>query len=199
MTFRQILVPVDFSHPTQGALEKAVTLLQTTDGEPGQDCHAATEGQAPLHGELHVLYVVDESGCESEKASTALEQNRLQPDILPSGGFIELGPVIANLPHHLVVRKGRPARVILDYAEEMHADLIVMSARRYSATARASLGHVTEDVVRHAPCPVLSVREQTGCAPVPAAGALPGATGTSRLDASRRTRPEGCSVREGRS
>ena len=57
-----------------------------------------------------------------------------------------------------IVRRGRPASELVALAEELGSDLIVMSTHGLTGWRRAMLGSVTEEVVRHAPCPVLVVR-----------------------------------------
>lgn len=54
----------------------------------------------------------------------------------------------------VVVGQGKPSRAILDYAEEMQADLIVMGCRGLNAVA-GMLGSVSYAVLRNADCPVL--------------------------------------------
>ena len=49
---------------------------------------------------------------------------------------------------------GGTARVIIDVAEEEHADLIVVGSAGPSAWAGALLGSVAMRVLHHAPCPV---------------------------------------------
>ena len=51
--------------------------------------------------------------------------------------------------------------VICQTAKEVHADLIVMGTHGRRGVTRALLGSVTENVVRQAPCPVLTVRPHT--------------------------------------
>ena len=50
--------------------------------------------------------------------------------------------------------------VILDYVEEKDIDLIVMGTHGRRGLKHLFLGSVAEEVVRHAPCPVFTVREQ---------------------------------------
>lgn len=63
------------------------------------------------------------------------------------------------------VEMGKPWREIIDVANEIHADLIVVGAHVAGAVARAFLGSTANQVLRHAPCPVLVTRE-----PVPSQG-----------------------------
>ncbi len=61
---------------------------------------------------------------------------------------------------HVRVEEGEPADVILDVAERLKADLIVMGTHGRKGIARFLLGSVAEKVLRRAACPVLSVRFQ---------------------------------------
>jgi nucleotide-binding universal stress UspA family protein len=53
---------------------------------------------------------------------------------------------------------GRPAEEIVAYATDNKAALIVMATHGYSGVKHLLLGSTTEGVLRHAACPVLSIR-----------------------------------------
>ena len=53
---------------------------------------------------------------------------------------------------------GRPADEIVGYARERSASLIIMATHGYSGVKHVLLGSTTESVLRHANCPVLSIR-----------------------------------------
>jgi nucleotide-binding universal stress UspA family protein len=57
----------------------------------------------------------------------------------------------------------READVIVDFARDNHADLIVMGTHGRTGLERLLLGSVAEGVAHHAPVPLLLVR------PIPAA------------------------------
>ncbi|RRO14114.1 universal stress protein [Saccharopolyspora rhizosphaerae] len=57
------------------------------------------------------------------------------------------------------VASGHPARALLDLAEESEADLIVVGNRGHGGFTEALLGSVGQNVVHHARCPVVVVRE----------------------------------------
>jgi len=67
---------------------------------------------------------------------------------------------LANAPHGLsqTAVVGHAATEIVNHANETKAGLIVMCTHGYSGVKHVLLGSTTEDVVRHANCPVLSVR-----------------------------------------
>ncbi len=62
-------------------------------------------------------------------------------------------------------RRGQPERVIVNYAAEWSADLIMICPRSLQSggptIGAKSLGHVARFVVDHAPCPVLLARVKT--------------------------------------
>jgi nucleotide-binding universal stress UspA family protein len=69
----------------------------------------------------------------------------------------------AAIPVEHRVAEGDPAEMILRVAEEIHADLIVMGTHGRTGLGRLLMGSVAEQVVRRAPCPVLTMK-----APFPA-------------------------------
>ncbi len=59
----------------------------------------------------------------------------------------------------VLVRRGHPYSEIDQIAKDICSDLIVVSTHGRSGLRHLLLGSVAERVVRHAPCPVLVVRE----------------------------------------
>jgi nucleotide-binding universal stress UspA family protein len=53
---------------------------------------------------------------------------------------------------------GRPAEEIANYARDHDAAMIIMTTHGYSGVKHLLLGSTTEGVLRHANCPVLSIR-----------------------------------------
>ena len=60
---------------------------------------------------------------------------------------------------NLTVRIGRQGREIAAFAEEIGADLLVMSSRGLTGLDHERMGSVAEVVIRFAHCPVLVLRE----------------------------------------
>jgi nucleotide-binding universal stress UspA family protein len=63
-----------------------------------------------------------------------------------------------NVQFDTVVEVGHPAEHILRYAEDNHADMIVMGRRGLNRATRFILGSVSERVMRYAHCPVTVVK-----------------------------------------
>jgi nucleotide-binding universal stress UspA family protein len=61
-----------------------------------------------------------------------------------------------------VVRDGKPFEETCRTAQRLGADLIALTTHGYTGLRRVWLGSTAERVVRHAPCPVLVVRELKG-------------------------------------
>jgi len=55
------------------------------------------------------------------------------------------------------VELGVPEKSIVEWAKKEGSDLIVISMQERNYQAQASGGFVAENIVRNAPCPVLSV------------------------------------------
>jgi len=62
--------------------------------------------------------------------------------------------------------EGEPASTIVQVADETHCDLIVMGTHGRGGILRVLMGSVAEDVLRQAPCPVMTVKATV---PLPAA------------------------------
>jgi nucleotide-binding universal stress UspA family protein len=63
-----------------------------------------------------------------------------------------------DLEAHTHVREGDPADAILDVAEEVNADLILVGNKGMTGARRFLLGSVPNKISHHAPCSVLIVR-----------------------------------------
>ena len=63
----------------------------------------------------------------------------------------------AGIPSHSVVRQGLVADLLLQVAEQYHADILVLGTDRAQGIGLLALGSVAEQVVRRASCAVLAV------------------------------------------
>jgi nucleotide-binding universal stress UspA family protein len=60
----------------------------------------------------------------------------------------------------IAIRFGDPGHQIVDYAQEVHADMIALSSHGQTGLTRLLLGSVAEKVVRLAHCPVLVLKAE---------------------------------------
>ena len=145
LQIKSILVPIDFSAPSKNALIYAAPFAQQ------------------FGAKLILLHVV-ERGARSDlvKAFPLMMKN----DKIMAACQGRLEHIIAEqaidpkLVETTLVRQGRSFREIVDTARTLKADLIIISTHGYTGLKRALLGSTTKGVMRHAPCPMLVVRER---------------------------------------
>jgi universal stress protein A len=142
---QRILVPTDFSDCSKKALRYAIAFARQ------------------FQAELILLHVVP-AGSPVGADFGLYEAPILEAD-LRAGGQQELaalcqreirGEVLATP----LVRTGRAAPEIVAAAKDSQIDLIILATHGRTGLQHVLLGSTTEEVVRHAPCPVLTVREQ---------------------------------------
>ena len=56
------------------------------------------------------------------------------------------------------IRSGDPLEKILEVAEDCMSDLIVLATHGRTGVKRLLIGNIAEKIVRHAPCPVLTIK-----------------------------------------
>ena len=165
--FNRILVPTDFSPPSDAALEYARILA------------------AKFGSSLQLLHVIDEPNASSAFVADGYAPNT---ENIREGMLMQARERLARalpLTHrarfHVTSEAlvGMPAATIVDYAAATGANLIVMGTHGRTGLAHLLMGSVAEHVVRTAPCPVLTVRQVTVaeeaiatatgyCVPIPA-------------------------------
>jgi nucleotide-binding universal stress UspA family protein len=138
-----IVVPTDFSDLSQAALPWARRMAEQ------------------MQADIHCVYVVEEPHIyatldmgpvpiPSVEELTRSAEKRMAN--FSSAHLKGLGSVTTK------VLVGRPAEEVVRYAKEKSASLIIMTTHGYSGVKHVLLGSTTEAVLRHAACPVLSIR-----------------------------------------
>ncbi|MBN2332589.1 MAG: universal stress protein [Deltaproteobacteria bacterium] len=140
MLIKKVLTLTDGSELSRSALRYAVEICRQFDAT------------------LYLLTVVDKvpSYIDAEISHEIYEkmEDVLRSEVANCSGYCET----SGLGCKAEVRHGIPYEEIISYAEEIDADLIVLATHGHSGIAHVLLGSVAEKVVRHAPCPVLTVR-----------------------------------------
>ncbi len=145
--FQHILVPIDFSEPSREALRYAVAIGEKFDSKI-----------TLLHVVQDIALMLPDAIPPSPLPIPTLEQmseaaKRQCADLIRSENLSARGI-------RTEVRIGSPYNEILAFAREDATGLIVMSTHGRSGLSHLFMGSVAERVVRHAPCPVLTVREE---------------------------------------
>ncbi|NOS69117.1 MAG: universal stress protein [Verrucomicrobia bacterium] len=144
LKLKHILVPIDFSDCSKKALEYALPFARE---------HKAV---------ITLLYVAEPGYGAGEYGG--IDYARLEGSMKEEGER-ELAKIAEEQLHGEVsavtlVRLGSPSREIIEAAESLPADLIVISTHGRTGLKHVLLGSVAEHVVQRAPCPVLVVRER---------------------------------------
>jgi nucleotide-binding universal stress UspA family protein len=74
----------------------------------------------------------------------------------------EIRPADPSIPVEHRFREGDAAQEIVDVAEEVQAELIVMATHGRTGLGRLLMGSVAEEVLRRASCPVLTLKVMAG-------------------------------------
>lgn len=142
---RTILAPVDFSNYSA----KALQYVRAFAGQFGANVvlvHVVEPTVIPDNfGIVPPSY--EEVGAALAKAAEE-RLARLAAEVSPTAGAVRQ-----------MVRTGRAPWEIVRVAEEVEADLIIITTHGYTGLKHVLMGSTAELIVRHAPCPVLTVRD----------------------------------------
>ena len=141
---KRILVPLDFSRPSRRTLRFA------------RDWASRFGSEVCL---LHVVEAIAPIGAFGAEPLAPLpppedfhKLARTELEALAAAEFPESVKVSVHL------RDGVPYDEIVTAARELTADLIIIATHGHTGLARALLGSTAERVVRHAMCPVLTLK-----------------------------------------
>ncbi len=143
LQLRHILVPVDFSAPSEKALKYAARFAEQFGSKI-----------TLVHVIQPMVYPAD-FGYPPTVVDTLDEAVRQQIEERLAALAKKTGPGTQSL-----VRVGQPYFEIAAAAEELEVDLIIITTHGRTGLKHVLLGSTAERVVRHAPCPVLTVRER---------------------------------------
>lgn len=136
MNVRNVLCPVDFSKSSDAALFFASSL--------------ARENGAVLH----IVHVYEEPF-----AYTDLSSYVPPADMQPAKDRLEMTRPTSDVSFLQEFIIGNPSDKLVEYADQNHVDLIVMGTHGRSGLNRILMGSVAENVIRRAPCPVMTIRQ----------------------------------------
>jgi nucleotide-binding universal stress UspA family protein len=133
-------------------------ILFATDGSPDAvlAARAAVDLSTRTGSELHVVHAWHSVPSTRFEAFLRGQLQREAEEILDEQTSLiqDAGGVVAEAH----INEGPAIDEILDLAEEIGANLIVLGSRGHSTVERLVLGSVSEGVVHHAHCPVLVLR-----------------------------------------
>ncbi len=162
---KTILVPLDLSPRASKAL------------------HYARAFAAQFGSKLRLLHVTEPLAYPTDLGYAPVVSGELENE-LQEGSRERLQVIVDDLRQSGLsvegaLRVGRPHTEIAATAAELGADLLVLTTHGFTGLKHVLLGSVAERVVRHAPCPVLVVRDQEREFVTPVAGEGTGAGAVS--------------------
>ncbi|MCF8241229.1 MAG: universal stress protein [Melioribacteraceae bacterium] len=142
---QKILVPIDFSDYSKGALKYAVDFAKH------------------FGAKMYLVYVVepmiypaDFSLGQVSIPSADFETNKRAEEELENLAKSEIPESIEVVT---VIKTGKPFIEIIEYAAEVDIDLIMIATHGHTGVEHMLFGSTAEKVVRKAPCPVMTLRE----------------------------------------
>ena len=144
--FARVLCPIDFSEPSIRALEYALSIVDDPSSE------------------LVLLYAREKVIYPFLPLKRTFGDGEIDEAMRHQLGKLLPANVRDFCTPRVLVRHGRPHEEIRDQARDMGADLIVLGVHGRGLLERFMFGSVTNQVVRSASCPVLTVRATTRAA-----------------------------------
>ena len=143
---KKILAPTDFSEASVKALRYAGAFARQS-GAKILLLHVVEPVYYPMYG----TEIIPDLGAVQVELLTA---SRTHLEEFSRAKGVDGGPL------ELIVSEGVAWAEIIIAAKQQEADLIILSTHGHTGLRHALLGSTAERVVRHAGCPVLTVREQ---------------------------------------
>ena len=139
-----IMCPLDFSEPCRVALDHAESLARTLGAELIL-AHVVVPAMYPVAFGAVPLGAVtlEEEARAAAETSLAEDVKRLGEEGVNCRGLVEVGT---------------PAYRLVEMVRENGVDLVIMGTHGATGLGHVLLGSTAERVVRHCPCPVLTVK-----------------------------------------
>ena len=141
--FRRILVATDFYEQSERALKFALSLLQD-------------------NSVIDLLHVVEDVIYPAYFAADGDSIFDVMPHIKVKSEDVLKKIALSNMPStvnkNLIIKEGKIATTILQYAKEINADIIVMGTHSMSAMTQFLIGSQANKIIRKATCPVITIK-----------------------------------------
>lgn len=140
---KRILVPVDFSDCSRKALQYAIPFARQFGA--GITMLFVIQPYMPISDMVPLdIETIESRMRETAEKELAALKDTIEPDVKSD----------------TAVRMGNPHLEIVRAAQDLNADLIIVSTHGRTGLSHVLMGSTTERVVRHAKCPVMVLREQ---------------------------------------
>ncbi len=151
--FKEVLVPLDGSHHSEKSLEYGAKIANESDAKIIL-MHVYSIPQ--ILREPSYYPPSDQAVLASAQMASLIEGIRDAGKKILDKAKRQIDKLGIEAEEVLV--EGHVVEEILRVAQEKKPDLIVLGAQGHSRIKEIFLGSTTENIVRHAPCPVLVIR-----------------------------------------
>jgi nucleotide-binding universal stress UspA family protein len=156
--FKKILVPIDGSEYSLTALDCALVLAKKFASQV-HVIHIVQAVAAASYGTSFMTWSIYSGSSDITGPSFMINlRNHLQENGRQILATTEAKTREAGIKAITTLLVGSPAEEIIYFAEKEAIDLIVIGDRGLGSVSRFFLGSVSNNVTRHAPCPVLIVK-----------------------------------------
>ena len=142
---KTVLIPTDFSSYAKQAAQEALALVR------------GFGGRAVFLHVLDIQYIYPAAYGTEAVILPPVQPEELEPDWQE---FLQDLPLGAGLSWEKQTHEGRAAQTVADTAMDIGADLIVIGTHGRTGIAHMLLGSVAEQILRTAPCSVLTIRPE---------------------------------------
>jgi nucleotide-binding universal stress UspA family protein len=159
---KQILAAVDFSKNTEAVLKQAATLAKAMDAKLWILHAASDETQAMAYEATQFTGYAPElvnmpGDVQLARDLSAEEFKREHQQLLAMSSSLRETGIDAQA----LLLKGNAASLILEKAEDLAIEIILLGSHGHGMLHKALLGSVSEAIIRHAKCNVMIVPAQT--------------------------------------
>ena len=145
MAYQRILVPVDGSDSSYGAILEAVKLAELSKGKIDLVHAVNLSEHAQIYAHFHAAYLPD---------SYVTEMANLGEEIIKSA--------LDKVPDHLrgvaQIESGDPRIILQQYINNHPYDLVIIGCRGLAALPGLFMGSVSQFLVQNVKCPVMVVK-----------------------------------------
>ena len=147
ISLKNILFATDFSEASQAALPYAAAIARRYDSQ------------------LHIAHIMSPSGyiIPSQPGDRVTLDSIQEAALADARQSMEtLASHLKTIPHHTYVREGEVWESLSDIIQTREIDLLIMGTHGRTGVEKLVLGSKAEEILRQAPCPVLTVGPKIG-------------------------------------
>ncbi len=142
LNIKKILFPTDFDMFGQRAAGNVLELARQ------------------FNCEVFVMHAIESPNAMMRMLGLKTEEDvRKKADKMMDDYIAELDSSVHDVHFEKIIKVGKPWKTIVDAANEVHADMIIFGTKGGSGLDDTILGSNANFVIRHANCPVITIRE----------------------------------------